>query len=419
LENIRKKNNSFFHFFDYIIVLFIILGTQSVLNASTSKGYMVPIILVGLLAVRILTLLTSRTNVGPILIFIFLWIVYIGIYAVFSPGKTVKLIEIFVIMLLLLVTYFYVYMQKYDFRELLIMYSNIIFLIACISLFFWPLGSILNVIKPSGTLEIDWGGNIVASNYYFIYYQWQHDAVVLGHSIFRNIGIFCEAPMFSLNLTTAFMLDYLIVERRSFRRIVVYILTLLSTVSVTGVILIIMVIVLDKFFEYVSDSFFRKRFRIGLITFPMVAILAGVIGYSLLSNKLSSASGSSRMEDYISGFRAWQLNYFWGNGYGDTSARISFSSLWRLARSETGYTNSIMTVLSEGGIYFFVSYLITFMYIFNKAMQKKNYKLIIFISMWIYLFLTTTFAHTTLMISFMAFVFSLMISKQNLTNNKL
>lgn len=408
----KKVNNLFFHSMDYMIVLFIILGTQSVFNATTDMNFRIPEILLVLLFLRIVTLVTPKTNIGPILVFSVLWITYIGIYVVFSPGKTLKLIQLFVVMFLLLFVYFYTYIQQFNVKKILLAYSNIIFLVACFSLFFWIFGTIFNVIKPSGVVNIDWGADIVASNYYYIYFQWQHDAIVFGQTIFRNIGIFCEAPMFSLNLTIAFMIDYLIEERRSFRRLLIYSITLLTTVSVTGVMLVLMVIVLDRFFEYVSDSFIKRKFRLGLIVFPIIAAVAGIIGYNLLSSKLASASGSSRLEDYVSGFKAWQLHIFWGNGFGDTSARISFSSFWRLARSENGYTNSIMTVLSEGGIYFFVAYLTPFIYLVRKSIQEKNYKIFIFVGMWFYLFLTTTFAHTTLMISFMAFSFALILNKK-------
>ncbi|WP_243830395.1 polymerase [Pediococcus acidilactici] len=417
MDIVRKENSLVFQFFDYLIILFIILGTQSVLNATTDNDLHIPIVLSALLAIRILTLLTPKTNIGPLLLFIVCWVTYICVYAVFTHGNFMKLIQIFIIAFLLLTSYFYLYIQQHPIQQLLTIYSNIIFFIACLSLFFWLFGTMLNVVKPSGVLNINWGADIVASNYYYLYYQWQHDAAVFGHSIFRNIGIFCEAPMFSLNLSTAFMLDYLITDRRTFKRFFVYLLTFLTTVSVTGIMLFLIVIVLDKFFEYVRDSFIKKRFRVGIVLFPLMAIIAFFIAYHLLVNKLSSASGSSRMQDYITGFKAWQLHPFLGNGFNDISARISFSSFWRLARSQTGYTNSIMTVLSEGGIYLFIAYLTTFLYVFKLAIKKRNYKLIIFVMMWIYLFLTTTFAHTMLMISFLAVVFSLIISKNQVKDH--
>ncbi|WP_231952006.1 polymerase [Pediococcus claussenii] len=393
----------------------IILCTQSVFNAASMSNYHLPVILVALLFVRVLTLMSLETKVGKLIIFSVLWILYISVYILVSPGKIFGLIQVFVVYFLLMVIYIHLYKEKNDFKQLLRMYSNIIFILAIISLFFWLFGSIAGIIKPTGSLPINWGGNVITSSYFNIYFQWQHDAVVFGHTIFRNIGIFCEAPMYSLNLSVAFIFDYLINGRKSLSRFAVYLITIASTVSVTGVLLILGVVTMSKLFEYLEDTVKHNRFRFGLILFPIFAIIAIALGYQLLTNKLSSASGSSRMQDYISGFKAWMVHPFFGSGYGNIATRISFSSFWRLARSETGYTNSIMTILSEGGVYFFTSFFVSFFYLLKKAISKNDYKLGIFTIVWIYLFLTTVFAHTMLLVGFLACVFELILSDYKIT----
>lgn len=417
MDTNQRLENTILRIIDYIIVILIILGTQSVLDRLATSDLHIPILLGMFLIFRIITLISNiNKNIINILLFSVVWITYIGIYALYTPGKTAQLVQLFIIVFLLLLIYFSLFQNKHNLNELIRMYSNVIFIIACISMIFWIFGSVLGTIKPSGNIQIQWGNSISVSNYYYLYYQWQNDAQILGHVFFRNIGIFCEAPMFGLNLSVAFLGDFLINNRRSFRRTLLYFITSLSTISVTAILLVLMVFILDKFGGYVSEVIEHNKVNVGLLIFPFLAVVVIVVGYGLLSNKLSSASGSSRLEDYISGYRAWQLHTFIGNGFGDISARVSFSSYWRLARSETGYTNSVMTVLSEGGIYFFLSYMIAFIHFLKKAVKMHNYRLGIFVIMWCYLFFTTTFAHTMLMLCFMAYAYTEMINNKKAIN---
>lgn len=410
----QNLENTLLRMVDYTIALLIIFGTQSVFDKLTARDLHIPILLSVFLVIRIITLLGSIDKyTGNILIFSFFWIVYIVLYGAYSSGNTKSLLQSFVLVFLLLVVYFVLFQNKHELNELLRIYANLIFLIAIVSLFFWLFGSLLGIIKPSGSIAITWGSDVVASNYYFVYYQWQNDAQIFGHTVFRNIGIFCEAPMFGLNLSIAFLCDYLINNRRSFKRVSVYFVTIVSTLSVTAILLIIMVLVLDSFCGYVKEAVQKNNLKIGLFVFPFVAIVALIIGYNLLSSKLASDSGSSRMEDYVSGYRAWMLHRFMGNGFGEISARVSFSSAWRLARSQFGYTNSIMTVLSEGGLYFFASYAIAFLYYAIHSFKTRNYRLGILVMMWIYLFMTATFAHTSIILCFMAIAYAKIIIPNN------
>ena len=69
------------------------------------------------------------------------WTAYILIYAAVAGGGRVKLIEKFVIVLLLYAAYFYGHHLRGTIKEVLHYYVNIIFLIALISIFFWKLCS--------------------------------------------------------------------------------------------------------------------------------------------------------------------------------------------------------------------------------------------------------------------------------------
>ena len=123
------------------------------------------------------------------------------------------------------------------------------------------------------------------------------------------------------------------------------------------------------------------------------------------------------MDDYISGFKAWLDNPAFGAGYGDISVRVSYSSAYRLSRSNYGYTNSIMKVLDEGGIYWFSSYVAAIIAIF-KNFPQKNIK--VFVLLFVYLFLTTTFEHTTLVVAILAIGYSsLVLQRRHIRNTEI
>jgi hypothetical protein len=210
------------------------------------------------------------------------------------------------------------------------------------------------------------------------------------------------------------MFEYLILKTKNKFRMIIYIITIISTVSITGYLLLLIVLISGKVGEFVMRLIQGRKVKKWMIVIPPIAVIGVIVGVSFLSGKLASASGSSRIDDYISGFMAWKDNIFFGAGYGDIETRISYSSAARLARSSYGYTNSIMYVLSEGGIYFFACYFFSFAYLILESMKHKKYNIMLFTLMWLYLFLTTVFPHTPIMICWIAYAFAKFF-KKNIT----
>lgn len=405
---------------DYAIVLLLILGTNSV-YAVTVRNFRVKTLILIVLFLRIITFNLSERYVKRFLYFVTFWVAYIFLFIAMNPFEAGKFINNFLIFFILLVGYLLFYQAEGNLLDLLRIFSNIIFCIAVISLFFWLFGSMLHIIKPTGTMPMIWGGTVNTSTYFGVYFQWQNDAVIMGHRIFRNIGIFAEAPMYSLNLSVAFMFDYLFNKRRHLLRMLIYVVTIMTSVSYTGILFVMILVVGEQSLKYVVGVIRGERSRVGAAAVLVVLIVAAAIAYRLLAAKLASGSGSSRIDDYISGFRAWLDNFFWGSGYGDISVRVQYSSARRLARSATGFTNSIMTVLSQGGLYLGAVYGFSFIVFLIKAIQMKSMEIFILDAMWVFLFLTTTFGYSPLMVAFLAMATAITLaqvrwSKQSATD---
>ncbi|AXN35350.1 polymerase [Latilactobacillus curvatus] len=403
IEKIKKTRVTPLKIFDYMITLLIILNTHSVFSVSVGKNYNLKILLVMFLLFRIATLIVGNSVIyGNLILFITIWTSYILLLVIINPVNISDFITKFYVILILLVIYFTLLPTK----DILRIYPNIVFIIAIISLFFWVFGSLLNIVHPTGVMHIFWGNERFAGSYFNIYFQWQNDIPILGKYIYRNIGIFGEGPMYSLNLSIAFLLDYLINDNKSKFRYMVYILTIISTISTTGILLVAIAVAYKLVFSKMSRNNIIKV----LIIAPIAALFLYLIARKLISQKLETASGSTRIDDYIAGFKAWRVHPLFGSGFNNIELRQHFSSPVRLRRSATGFTNSIMSVLINGGMYFFASYLVTFFYWIKKGTIFKDKNITVVICLIIYLFLTTTFENTAVMLAIMAYTIANMIT---------
>ena len=151
-----------------------------------------------------------------------------------------------------------------------------------------------------------------------------------------------------------------------------------------------------------EDPEIKAQAKKWLIAVTGLGIVLGGVAFSLVADKLASRSGGSRMEDYNNGYKGWRDNVFFGAGFGDIEARQRYASWRRLHRSESGFTNSPMAVLCEGGIWFFLCYYIPFMYDIIVTMNRRDWRATFCILLFVFIFVTTTMEHSCLMLAFLA-----------------
>ncbi len=400
---------------DFLIVFEIILNTHSVYYFALDRDYYTLFVLAGLLCVHLVIVPTvfQKEQLKRFMIFAVAWAAYIGVYALVSGGNLKLLLSKFYILLVLFAAYFYGHHLRGSIKQLFKHYVDIMFVLALISIFMWVGGSVLEYF-PSTAFHVEWGSDRYIRNFHYIYFHYQNDFWVHGHRFFRNIGIFTEAPMHSLHLCTALMFDLLINENKTkFRwfRIIWFCGTILTTFSTTGYLFMMMLIVFDLYATLItrvrsSNEVIAAKAKKQLIAVTGLGFVFGIFGLSLVVDKLATRSGGSRTEDYIIGFKGWRDNVWFGSGYGNIESRLKYASWRRQHRSSTGYTNSPLAVLNEGGIWFFMSYYLSFVYGFVVSWQKKDWRMVAATFLVMILFITTTFEHTAYIIAFIAFMIS-------------
>jgi len=277
-------------------------------------------------------------------------------------------------------------------KDWLIKFINITILLSIVSLFFWVLGSNLNIISPTDYLINKWSDGGVAVSYYNIYFETQRISV-MDNAIIRNSGIFAEAPMWNLILSIAIMIQTLFFGRNNYKTFIL-VLTILSTISTTGIYIIGLIIAYKIIFEV---SGWKKYISLTLI--PVLLIVLSIVW----QEKSETASTSIRFDDSRAGIQAWLDNIVLGSGFSN-GLKIIESHMDTTIRPNLGYSNSLFVILAQGGIVLFILYFLPILIIMIKNQYSYNIKF--FVLLLIIIFSTTIFLDTYIF----SFIIGLMYS---------
>ncbi len=269
-------------------------------------------------------------------------------------------------------------------------YSNIVFVIAVISLFFYIFGETFHLIEGTEIRywnQNEWNpGKSYFHLYYVNYYQnrgFTHEYVV------RNIGPFMEAPGFALPLTFALWYDLFARKKRNIIRMIVICTAMITTVSMKAYIIGIVLFAMYFYFEYAKKDAFIRRLFTGL-GLSVVVVAAWLFLYIFLIDG-SSVSGLGsigwRMQDTMAAFKTWLYCPFLGCGYDNSVIMRGFY----LDSANVGYTAGLLNVLAYGGVYWFAFYCIA---LFGYILEGKRHnsivmKLSFVVTILIFLFITS------------------------------
>ena len=206
----------------------------------------------------------------------------------------------------------------------------LVFCVAVMSLFFWIFASVLGIMKPTGSVHLEWSG-VRVNNYYNLYIEPQRwNFKMMGIQIFRNCSFFCEGPVASFCFSLALLININYAKVAPYLVNTVLIIAVLSTFSTTGFIVLLMV-VLQKFIMLNADTILKKIFK--FFSVILIVIIVFSLGYTAFSEKMSTISGSIRREDITRNLAAFQKHPIIGNGCGYVGAS----------------SNSFAVLLADGG----------------------------------------------------------------------
>ncbi|WP_195218205.1 O-antigen ligase family protein [Turicibacter sanguinis] len=286
-------------------------------------------------------------------------------------------------------------------KNFLLYFSRIMCILATISILFYLVGSILNIISPSFYVYLKWGNDRYVPSYYNLHFNTQKIYIV-GINIIRNSGIFTEAPMFAFALSVAIGIQLFIEKTVQKKKLLILLLALFTTFSTTGIVITSIMLV----FKYlITKSYNSWKKVLKIVGFPIATFMAALISFYFIMDKIentSSATGSYsiRLDDFKVGFEAWKNNFFFGHGYERHDITQTYMSSIR--GTDIGGSSGLMMILPQGGLYLLLIYSIPLIISIQKNLKDKNYNQLIFIAAIVLLFIFTNIPYTYIMIYLLA-----------------
>ena len=149
--------------FEYIIILFFILDTNTVYSTALEVNFYIPEITIVLLAVYLIMRFSKRSMKKTLVRRIagVLSIYYFSMFFLFIMSVSEKSRFTFIARILLafpmIILYFCDHIDREALFDPIYMYINVMTVISVISLFFWMFGSQLHIISPTGSICSGWG----------------------------------------------------------------------------------------------------------------------------------------------------------------------------------------------------------------------------------------------------------------------
>lgn len=282
--------------------------------------------------------------------------------------------------------------------KLLIVFVNTVCIIAAVSLFFWMFGAMMGIIKPTKYYVYSWSIVSRVPSYYGLYF----DGVpkYRNFNLFaKNCGIFPEPPMFMVPLCAAlgFQTFYL---PHNLRKQILLIITILTTVSTTGFLVLILFFGYQWLFSIDKKGGRLKRLIRITSAIPVAIILILVIAF-LLTSKSTTGSFSVR-NDHLNGcMNAFLHSGFMGIGFtGNTRILVGYY------RYEQGTSVGLPYLLAAGGIELGALFVIPFIYSITISVKKEDRERLILSIMYFIIYFMTAITGGFLLWFLTVFIFA-------------
>lgn len=362
-------------FIEHILVFFMILNTASVYERAYIDFYVSELALLFELLLFFFLAFNHRlkvkhlkalvVNMGPYLIIAF---VYYLINV--SDAQRIGYIMRFLVFIPIMILILQMLNENIQKSSILKAYVNVMFFLAVTSLIFWMFGTVLGIFRPTSQLLVNWGGDQIYKGYLGIYYEFQ-STVFLGVRVIRNCSLFCEAPMFQFCLIFAISSLCFSNIRNKFSikertKIIVLSLAVITSFSTTGMACLFLI--------YGLNYYARASFSRGIKVKKMVTIIALLIGFIvamyLFQDKSNSISWTIRTRSWIAYWNVFLSNPILGAGYLNDTVANDYSKM--LFGQQAGTSNSLASILGQGGIFFSALYLIPLIGGILTAFKRKE-----------------------------------------------
>lgn len=405
---IKKYRTTIYNLLQYLLVITIILESNSIYSQIYGCHIVIRATFICISVASIISMLLLKKGNVKFPRRVLLYIIYIISCSIIMLINTANTNGQFMIVLLFmiylpLILLLLFNITKPELKMLLQKFINIIIVLCIISLSFWLLSSVFNVLHPSGTINVLWAKPYSAiETFYYVHFNTQEVWWLTGSPQIRNTGIFTEGPMYALILIIALLFNNTLLfekNKRHLLKTLILFITIMTTFSATGIICAV-IILASNLKDYLPKL--KQINKKALLIITLIAIIVIVpIGASLALKKLSTGSASHRNMDLRNGLTAFTHHPIIGHGVnherpGEENSLIGY-----------GYSNAIIPILTDGGIFLGIVYMIPCISLALHALKHRKINYLCIIIIYSILLFTTLFQYRLSMIFLLALMYRL------------
>lgn len=229
--------------------------------------------------------------------------------------------------------------------------SDVIFVFSVVALFFYIFGTVLDLLPGAEYTAFYWGGDRYVKSYYNIYFESQGSGQFFNNKVIsRNCGFFCEAPMFGYLIAVSFIIELFIKKSQNYFKIVVLLITGLTTTSSTSIVVLFVALILfavHKAFESGNNKLLKMLLIVGIP--GIVACIVYICYWFFNAKKLyGTVSYNLRTDDIVSCFKAFLSSPVFGVGVGNY--KPIYGLLNMDGRISLGLSTCAFVILAQTGI---------------------------------------------------------------------
>lgn len=279
-------------------------------------------------------------------------------------------------------------------------FVNIVTIYALISLFYFFFGTCIKLISESGITEITWGtwDTSTIRTFHNLYYEAQFIKTNGTTLIARNCGVFAEAPMYNFVLCIALDVELFLSQKVHWWKIIILIITIITTFSTTGYLFLIITILL----YFGGMIFSNEGMKIYKISFGILTLIGALSSVGILIQKMTTISGSGsvnvRTDHLLACIKAWLESPIIGVGYQNQDAVMNYETY------KQGISVGLPYFLAIGGILLGTFIIFPYFITIKESLKKRHFDIVIFETLFLVIYFFTAVTEFPILTLFIAYI---------------
>lgn len=385
---------------EYLLCILIIINCRTVfVHIPETKitdiiNVLIVIVIILLTCFSILKKKSKKTILA-----MYIYMFYIGLYFILNVNISKISFIIKFLIIIPLIYYYFVSMDKEERKRLLKKYFKIMYLIAIMSLIFYTIGSLMNIITVNTKILMEWGNIQEIEGYFGLHFNTQKTHI-FDNYVLRNTSIFTEGPTFALQLIIAYTI-ILFEERKVInRKSVILFITIVTTLSLTGIFIFGILSLLKKMETINQIKNLKYNIYLKIFMIPVI-VIALIMGIFLFNDKKETRSYQIKNDDNRVAMISFKEKPIFGEGY--LKQDIALSNMSDFRKYNMGLSSNFLIIIIQGGIYLTLLYIGPMIFGMIKSYRNKDMTEFGLFLTELLLYFTVPYQYTILMMFLIAY----------------